>query len=121
MNADQRALTEAYALIGTLRGLLGCEPRNVHDVSMEQHSREIMAAVGRNRTQEQAIIAVVDFYFCCGGHDREDKWARWKDDPSSLKMNLDPSWLFGMLYMLSDSCSADLRERAVEKVLRILA
>ncbi len=38
-------LSGLRALVGTLRDLTRCEPRNVSDVSPEQHSREIMANV----------------------------------------------------------------------------
>jgi hypothetical protein len=48
LEALKSRVLELEALVGTLRGLLGCDVRNVKDIGVEQHSREISAAIRRH-------------------------------------------------------------------------
>ena len=72
-DAARAEVSAAHACIGTIRDSLGCEVRNVKDVSMEQHSREIAAAaraeadmVAKQRDElvraaENAVMILVEY------------------------------------------------------------
>lgn len=58
--ALQFRLDGLKALVGTIRDLVGCERRNVDDVTPEQHSREIMARFNEQASRLDAALKEIE-------------------------------------------------------------
>ena len=56
-------LATAEAAIGTLRELVGCRSRNVGDVDMPTHTREIMEAVRHRAERAERVVEAVRVFF----------------------------------------------------------
>lgn len=56
LTTAERERDEARAAIGTLRELVGCRSRNVGDVDMPTHTREIMEAVRHRAERAERVV-----------------------------------------------------------------
>lgn len=80
-------ITELKALVGTVRDITGCEVRNIDDIGVEQHSREIGARIAKLEAENAALAALVDDARCpaCAATgkyvpDRREDACEWCDN-----------------------------------------
>lgn len=59
LTTAERERDEARAAIGTLRELVGCRSRNVGDVDMPTHTREIMEALRHRAERAERVVEAV--------------------------------------------------------------
>ena len=72
----ERERDEARAAIGTLRELVGCRSRNVGDVDMPTHTREIMEAVRHRADRAERVVERINGIrlspLCCDGENNAE-------------------------------------------------
>lgn len=87
LTTAERERDEARAAIGTLRELVGCRSRNVGDVDMPTHTREIMEAVRHRAERAERVLSTLMAYYNAGASE-DDVYAAfcaWRTAVSDVR------------------------------------